>query len=106
MNCSAGEWLLNYSDANQTMQCRYSLRPLDQGQAHQGPILPQGDAAYVMYFAENLYENETSATDMALISKQRSVLQVGFANCIFEKRKRGVRTATVTILHWSTVLAS
>jgi hypothetical protein len=50
-----------------------SRRYLDSGQAHQGPLLPQGDTALVLYFAENRF---TLAPDMALINTQRSVLQV------------------------------
>jgi hypothetical protein len=52
----------------------FSQRYLDSGQAHQGPLLPQGDsAALVLYFAENRFNLES---DMALINNQRSVLQI------------------------------
>ena len=34
-----------------TYACTYT-RYLDSGQAHQGPLLPQGDQALVLYFTE------------------------------------------------------
>jgi hypothetical protein len=51
----------------------FSTRYLDDGQAHQGPLLGQGSRALVMYFAENVY---SLGSDMASINNQRSVLQV------------------------------
>ena len=52
---------------------RLSQRYLDSGQAHQGPLLPQGDSALVLYFTESWFDLRS---DMALVSKQRSVLQI------------------------------
>ena len=51
----------------------YSTRYLDSGQTHQGPLLPQGESALVLYFAENRF---ALGADMALINNERSVLQI------------------------------
>ena len=49
-----------------------STRYLDTGQAHQGPLLPQGERALVLYFTEVGYKTRWSD----LIGQSRSVLQI------------------------------
>ena len=51
---------------------RQSTRDLDSGQVHQGPLLPQGERALVLYFTEGVSTPRRSDT----IGQKWSVLQV------------------------------